>query len=129
MTAPAPTLERQGASHGPSRTGPDRPPRARRRGRAFLASAAQLTAALALAGQAHAAVTTPIISGLAWRSGTTTGGFPCLADLRGRPLDAVNVFLAPPSFDEMVRKSAAGVQRSGAKAPLLVVSMALYIRN
>src|SRR3954447_23785180 len=109
--------------------GPDRPPRARRRGRASLASAAQLTAALALAGQAHAAVTTPIISGLGWRSGTTTGGLPCLADLRGRPLDAVNVFLAPPSFDEMVQKSAAGVQRSGAKAPLLVVSMALVPKD
>src|SRR3954447_1973686 len=109
--------------------GPDRPPRARRRGRASLASAAQLTAALALAGQAHAAVTTPIISGLTWRSGTTTGGFPCLADLRGRPLDAVNVYLAPPGFDQMVQKSAEWVQRYGAKAPLLVVSMALVPKD
>jgi hypothetical protein len=82
---------------------PGRPSRARRRRRAFLAPVAQLTAALALAGQAHAAVvTTPIVSGLPWRSGATTSGFPCLADLRGRPLDAQNLFVTPPSFDQMV---------------------------
>jgi hypothetical protein len=74
---------------------------------------------------ARADVSTPIISGLRWRSGATTGGFPCLADLRHRPLDALNVYLAPPSFPQMVQNAGAWIQRYGAKAPLLVVSMAL----
>src|SRR4051794_13307233 len=65
----------------------------------------------AAAPAAGADVSTPIISGLGWRSGSTMGGLPCIADLRGgRPLDAVNVSLAPPSFDQMVQNSGAWVQ-------------------
>src|SRR3954447_6474967 len=93
-----------------------------------LAFAAGLLLA-ATAAAARADVSTPIISGLAWRSGSTTGGQPCIADLRGRPLDALGVYLAPPSFDQMVKSSGAWVQRYGSRAPLLVVSMALVPAN
>ena len=82
-------------------------------------------AALAATPAARADITSPLQSGLSWRSGATDGGFPCLAQLRNRPLDALNVYLAPPTFPEMVRNSGAWVQRYGSKAPLLVVSMAL----
>jgi hypothetical protein len=105
-----------------------RRPRARRisaraRTRAALAGIL-LTAALAVP-TAKADVTTPILSGLHWRSGATAGGFPCLSDLRSRTLDAINVYLTPPSFAQMVTNAGAWIQRYGAKAPLLIVSMAL----
>jgi hypothetical protein len=51
-----------------------------------------LLAALAAAPATAADVTTPMISGLPWRSGAT-GASPCLAALRGRALDANNTFL------------------------------------
>src|SRR3954447_3528271 len=94
-----------------------------------LAPAAGLLLAALAVPAARADVVTPIISGLAWRSGSTMGGLPCIADLRGRALDAVNVYLAPPSFDQMVKNAGAWVQRYGSKAPLLVVSMALVPKN
>jgi hypothetical protein len=93
----------------------------RRRGAAF----GLAVAALAATPAARAEITSPLIGGLPWRSGATDGGFNCLADLRNRPLDALNVYLAPATFPDMVRNSGAWVQRYGAKAPLLVVSMAL----
>src|SRR5689334_10739286 len=84
---------------------------------------------LTAAPVALADITSPTISGLAWRSGATDGGFPCLAVLRGRALDAINVYLAPASYADMVKNSGAWVQRYGAKAPLLVVSTALLPKN
>ena len=47
------------------------------------------------AAPALADISTPIFSGLPWRSGTTAGGFPCLAQLRGRTLDVVTTFVPP----------------------------------
>jgi hypothetical protein len=94
-----------------------------------LAPAAGLLLAALVVPAARADVVTPIISGLAWRSGSTMGGLPCIADLRGRALDAINVYLAPPSFDQMVKNAGAWVQRYGSKAPLLVVSMALVPKD
>ena len=61
----------------------------------------------AAAGQAEAAkktksvLRTPIVSGLSWRSGIA--GDACLATLRGRALDAVNIFLGHTSFPSLVR--------------------------
>jgi hypothetical protein len=91
-----------------------------------------LLAGLLLAAPAAASaagIGTPVISGLAWRSGSTGGGFPCLADMRARALDALVQFLAPPSFDEMVKSTAGWLRLSAKKAPLLVVSMALLPSN
>jgi len=102
---------------------------ANRTARPGLALAAGLLLAATAATAARADVTTTIVSGLGWRSGTNTGGYPCIADLRGRPLDVLNVYLAPPSFPQMVQNSGAWVQRYGSKAPLLVVSMALVPAN
>src|SRR4051794_21919987 len=63
-------------------------------------------------------------SGLAWNSGSVSGGFPCLAQLRGRPLDARTIFITHTSFPDMVRNSA--VAASLAKeAPFWVVSLPL----
>src|SRR4051794_5702894 len=56
-----------------------------RGGRAALGPAAPLATPAALA--------TSVPSRLAWRSGATQGGFPCLAQLRGRPLDVVTTFV------------------------------------
>ena len=82
-------------------------------------------AALAATPAARADITSPLLSSLSWRSGATYGGFDCLKQLRNRALDALNVYLAPATFPDMVRNSGAWVQRYGSKAPLLVVSMAL----
>src|SRR4051794_2476325 len=93
-----------------------------------LASAAGglLLAALA-AEPALADVTTPILSGLPWRSGATGDAFPCLAQLRGRALDAVTTFVPPnQGFAGMVSFTAGGYWRGQAKkAPLAVVSLPL----
>ena len=85
-----------------------------------------LAASTALAGTAASAadVSTPNVSGLAWRSGATGGGFPCLAQLRGRALDARTTFVGHDSFPAMVTKSGR-MQRDAAQAPLLVVSQPL----
>src|SRR3954449_13290912 len=64
-------------------------------------------------------------SGLGWVSGATAGGFPCLADLRGRSLDASHTYLTDTTFDGMVRQSAGWLQREAKRAPLWVVSMGL----
>ena len=82
-------------------------------------------AALAATPAARADISSPLLSSLSWRSGATYGGFDCLKQLRNRALDALNVYLAPATFPDMVRNSGAWVQRYGSKAPLLVVSMAL----
>jgi hypothetical protein len=102
---------------------------ANRTARPGLALAAGLLLAATAVAAARADVTTTIVSGLGWRSGTNTGGYPCIADLRGRPLDVLNVYLAPPGFPQMVQNSGAWVQRYGSRAPLLVVSMALVPAN
>ena len=70
-------------------------------------------------------------SRLAWRSGATTGGFPCLAQLRGRPLDAVTTFVPhDKGFAGMVAFTAGAYWRANARlAPLLVVSLPLLTND
>src|SRR5689334_21590284 len=51
------------------------------RARRFTPAAGGLLLAALAAAPALADVTTPILSGLAWRSGATGGAFPCLAQL------------------------------------------------
>src|SRR5689334_14082304 len=97
-----------------------RPDRARRV--AALALATVLTAPAAQAGGPPA---TPRLSGLGWRSGATSDGLPCLADLRGRPLDVSRSFLIDTSFDGMVRQSGGWLQAQAKRASLWVVSMGL----
>src|SRR5689334_18909784 len=77
-----------------------------------------LLAALTAAPAALADVGTPILSGLSWRSGSTGGGFPCLAQLRSRPLDAGTTFITHDSFSAMVRQTAGAWTRGTAtRAP------------
>jgi len=64
-----------------------------RAGRRRWAILSLLLVLLAAAAPARARVDSPILSGLLWRSGATGGGFPCLAQLRDRPLDANTVGL------------------------------------
>src|SRR5690349_9828532 len=65
-----------------------------------------LLAAAAIPAAAQAAgVTTPIISGLAWRSGAKLGD--CLATLRGRAMDVNHIFITHDSFAAMVQQSGA----------------------
>src|SRR5689334_6669509 len=63
-------------------------------------------------------------SGLAWNSGATTGGFPCLAQLRGRPLDARTIFITHASFPAMVKNTSVAAG-SAKDAPVWVVSLPL----
>src|SRR3954469_11653018 len=78
----------------------------RARARRSLAAAGGLLAAMLAAVPAvRAEISSPLIAGLPWRSGATVGGFPCLADLRHRALDAVNVYLAPQTFTDRVTNS------------------------
>jgi hypothetical protein len=105
-------------------------PRSRARARRAATAAGGLTlAVLAAAPLARADVTTPIISGLGWRSGSVDQGFPCLAALRGRALDVEHLYIAPPSFDQMVTNTGTWVRNYGRKAPLLIVSLALLPSN
>ncbi len=98
----------------------------RARARRSLAAAGGLLAAtLAAVPAVRAEISSPLVAGLPWRSGATAGGFPCLADLRHRALDAVNVYLAPQTFTDMVTNSGSWIPQYGTKAPLEVVSMAL----
>src|SRR4051812_40821748 len=71
----------------------------------------------------------PGLSHLSWHSGATDGGFPCLAQLRSRTLDANTIFIAPPSFGEMVHNTGTWVRLTARKAPALVVSLALLPRQ
>src|SRR4051794_23324032 len=83
-----------------------------------------LAAATLGAGPAVAAdVNTPIISGIAFRSGAT-GASPCLAALRGRKLDVNHVFLTHQSFPLLV-KNAGALAGAAKAAPLLVASVPL----
>ena len=72
-----------------------------------------LAATLAAVPAVRAEISSPLIAGLPWRSGATVGGFPCLADLRHRALDAVNVYLAPQSFTDMVTNSGSSIPQYG----------------
>jgi hypothetical protein len=65
---------------------------------ALLLGAATTTAALA-------DVSTPILSGLGWRSGSVVGGFPCLAQLRGRTLDVNHIFIIQSTFPAVVSQA------------------------
>src|SRR3954452_1481939 len=71
-----------------------------------------------------ALVSTPTVSGLPWRSGATHGGFPCLAQMRGRPLDVITTFVGHDSFPAMVRQTDR-MQSVARLAPLWVVSLPL----
>jgi hypothetical protein len=88
-----------------------------------------MLAALAATPPARAEVDTPMVGGLPWRSGATGGGFPCLGQMRGRALDALNLLIAPNSFADMVKNTGGWLQSYASKAPLLVVSLALLPRN
>src|SRR4051812_45128571 len=70
-----------------------------------------------------AEVNTPIISGIAFRSGAT-GASQCLAALRGRKLDVNHVFLTHKSFPLLV-KNAGALAGAAKAAPLLVASVPL----
>ena len=97
-----------------------------RAGRRRWAILSLLLALLAAAAPARARVNSPILSGLLWRSGATGGGFPCLAQLRDRLLDANTVYLNHDSFEAMQRQSGGLWARVSAKAaPLWVVSAPL----
>src|SRR4051794_7326090 len=77
-----------------------------------------------------AALATSVPSRLAWRSGATGGGFPCLAQLRGRPLDALTTFITHASFPAMVAQTGGAWARGTARqAPLWVVSLPLLTDN
>ena len=69
-------------------------------------------------------LSTPTVSGLAWRSGSTHGGVPCIAQMRGRPLDAITTFVDHGSFPAMVRQTDR-MQSVARLAPLWVVSLPL----
>ena len=62
-----------------------------------------------------------MVAGLPWRSGST--GDACLATLRGRALDAVNVFLGHTSFPSLVRQTTG--MRAPKRVPLMVASLPL----
>src|SRR3954447_14725940 len=68
-------------------------------------------------------VNTPIVSGIAFRSGAT-GASPCLAAMRGRKLDVNHVFLTHKSFPLLV-KNAGALAGAAKAAPLLVASVPL----
>jgi hypothetical protein len=92
--------------------------------RGLLAAGLLLAAPLGAAQAAGGDLSSPMISGLSWRSGSVGGGFPCLAQLRGRPLDAKTIFVNHDSFPAMVQNTQGAA--SGAKeAPLWVVSLPL----
>src|SRR4051794_35887885 len=99
-----------------SRTATGAPARRPCRGGALLLA---VGIALLAAPVTAADVGTPMVSGLAWRSGGRDGD--CLASLRGRRADVTMSFLHHNNFPEMVRYSGAGfVQRLARKAPLWV---------
>src|SRR5689334_16279226 len=101
---------------------PAGPPAGRARTPAVLAG---LLLAPAAALTTPAALATSIPSRLPWRSGSTTGGFSCLAQLRGRPLDVATTFVpSDRGFAGITAFTAGSYWRAKARlAPLLVVSL------
>src|SRR3954447_23386203 len=97
--------------------------RARRTGGLLLAAPPPAPAPLAAGPAVAADVNTPIISGIAFRSGAT-GASQCLAALRGRKLDVNHVFLTHKSFPLLV-KNAGALAGAAKAAPLLVASVPL----
>jgi hypothetical protein len=94
------------------------------------ATLAGLAAATLLVGAdaaAAAEIGTPVLSGLAWRSGSVPGGFSCLAQLRSRALDAIVTFVPnDQGFAGMAAFTANAYWRGQVrKAPLAVVSLPL----
>src|SRR5690349_7755907 len=85
-------------------------PERRTRMRRLASTAVGLLSATLAAAPALAGPATPVLSGLTWRSGSTAGGFPCLAQLRSRQLDASHVFLIDDDFPSMVAQSAGWLQ-------------------
>jgi hypothetical protein len=94
---------------------------------ASLAGLAAATLPVAGGSAAAADVSTPVISGLAWRSGTVPQGFTCLAQLRSRAMDAIVTFVPDDQgFAGMASFLANAYWRGQAKkAPLAVVSLPL----
>src|SRR5436305_10086457 len=99
------------------------------RARRLVSAGGLALATLAAAPLARADISTPMLSSLPWRSGASGGGFPCLAQLRGRTLDALTQFIAPNAFSDMVKNTGTWLQSSATQAPLLVVSLALLPKN
>src|SRR5690242_19296087 len=94
----------------------------RARTRRVAATAGGLMLTALAAAPALAAVNTPILSALPWRSGTA-GNPQCLAALRGRAMDAANIFLGHTSFPALVKQTTG--MRAPKGVPLLVASLPL----
>jgi hypothetical protein len=95
---------------------------------AALAAAGLALAALPPAPAAAADVATPIVSGLAWRSGAD--GDADLGAWRGRPLDARLVFIAHKTWEEMFYKSSNRYfVKNCNQRPLCVVSLVMFPDN
>src|SRR5690349_7166509 len=95
------------------------------RAKRLACAAGLLVAALATTAVALADITTPVLSGLSWRSGASTGddNGACLARLRGRTLDANTYFVGPKCFAAMLSQTnSAAAQAEARLAPLWVVS-------
>jgi len=89
---------------------------------ALLALAAALPAA---APRAAAEVVTPIVSGLAWRSGAD--GDADIGGWRGRPLDLRHVFIGHKTWEEMYAKSSSRYFVTNCnQRPLCVASLAMF---
>jgi hypothetical protein len=92
-----------------------------------LSAAVLLTlASMPLAGASRAMeITTPIVSGLPWRSGASVEApFVDFASWRGRKLDALVIFVPLTSWDAMTtRLSGSALKTSVKRSPLLVISL------
>src|SRR4051794_18038144 len=102
----------------------DRLPLSTRVRRIVAATGSVLLTTVVAAGQALAAPA----SGLAWPSGAKNG-IPCLADLRGQPLDVNHVHVLAPDFAGLVQSSAGWLQLAAKQAPVALLSFALLPTN
>jgi hypothetical protein len=86
-------------------------------------------AALLPGGAADAAsIDTPLVSGLAWRSGAD--GDHDIGGWRGRPLDVRVIFVGHKSWDEMFQKSSSKYFKQSCNwTPFCVVSLAMFPDN
>jgi hypothetical protein len=101
-------------------------PKSRARKRRAVSAAGGLMLTTLAATPALADVNTPILSGLKWRSGAS-GNAQCLATLRGRAMDAANIFLGHISFPALVKQTTG--MRAPKGVPLLVASLPLLTND
>ena len=75
-------------------------------------------------------LTSPIVSGLPWRSGGKCADCPGFAGWRGRPVDVVMLYVDHPSWDAMAGFIAKPYYRKRVKdAPQPVVSLPMLPKN